>query len=114
MPAYRSLNFGLGESIDMLRDSVAHFAAREIAPRAAAIDRDNAFPDDLWPKLGAVGLLGITVEQRYGGSSMGYTAHVVAMEELSRASASVGLSDAPRLRVDFGFMSTASGSAEGS
>ena len=92
MSAYPSLNFGLGETIDILRASVADFAAREIAPRAAAIDRDNAFPPDVWHKLGAVGLLGITVEERYGGSSMGYTAHVVAMEELSRTSASVGLS----------------------
>jgi len=92
MSAYPSLSFGLGETIDILRDSVAEFAAREIAPRAAAIDRDNSFPLDLWRKLGAIGLLGITVEERYGGSCMGYTAHVVAMEELSRASASVGLS----------------------
>jgi len=92
MVAYPSLNFGLGESIDILRESLAGFAAREIAPRAAAIDRENAFPADLWRKLGDMGLLGITVEEQYGGTGMGYTAHVVAMEEVSRASASVGLS----------------------
>jgi isovaleryl-CoA dehydrogenase len=92
MTPYPSLQFGLGESIAMLRESVATFAAREIAPRAAAIDRDNAFPPDLWRKLGDLGLLGITVEEQYGGSLLGYAAHVVAMEELSRASASVGLS----------------------
>ena len=89
---FPSLNFGLGESIDILRASTADFASREIAPRAAQIDRDNAFPADLWRKLGDMGLLGITVEEEYGGAFMGYTAHVVAMEEVSRASASVGLS----------------------
>ncbi len=89
---HRSLNFDLGETLDILRDSVANFAAREIAPRAAEIDRSNAFPRDLWPRLGELGLLGITVEEEYGGTGMGYLAHVVAMEEVSRASASVGLS----------------------
>ncbi len=89
---FPSLRFGLGESIDILRASTADFASREIAPRAAQIDRDNAFPADLWRKLGDMGLLGITVEEEYGGAFMGYTAHVVAMEEVSRASASVGLS----------------------
>src|SRR5512143_2293683 len=87
-----SLDFGLGETADMLRQQVADFAAAEIAPRAAEIDKTNNFPPDLWPKLGALGLLGITVEEEYGGAGMGYLEHVVAMEEVSRASASVGLS----------------------
>ncbi len=86
------LDFGLGETADMLRQQVAAFAAAEIAPRAADIDRTNSFPPDLWPKLGALGLLGITVEEEYGGAAMGYLEHVIAMEEVSRASASVGLS----------------------
>ena len=92
MIRYPSLNFGLGEEIDMLRDAVAGFAAEEIAPRAAEIDATNTFPDDLWKKMGELGLLGITVDEEYGGSGMGYLAHMVAMEEISRASASVGLS----------------------
>ena len=90
--AVPGLDFDLGDEIDLLRDSVRGFADSEIAPRAAAIDRDDAFPRDLWPKMGALGLLGITVEEEFGGAGMGYLAHVVAMEEISRASASVGLS----------------------
>jgi isovaleryl-CoA dehydrogenase len=88
----RGLDFDLGEVADMLRDQVESFAADEIAPRAAAIDLANDFPADLWPKLGAVGLLGVTVAPEYGGAGMGYLEHVVAMEEVSRASAAVGLS----------------------
>ena len=87
-----SLDFDLGETADMLRGQVEAFAAAEIAPRAADIDRQNDFPADLWRKMGALGLLGITVEDEYGGAGMGYLEHVVAMEEISRASASVGLS----------------------
>lgn len=89
---YTSLNFAYGDTIDMLRDSVNAFARDEIAPRAAQIDRDNQFPADLWRKFGDMGLLGITVSEAFGGVGMGYLAHVIAMQEISRASASVGLS----------------------
>ncbi|WP_438984947.1 isovaleryl-CoA dehydrogenase [Aequoribacter sp.] len=92
MSHYPTLNFGLSEELNALRDMVAQFAANEIAPRAAEIDSTNQFPMDLWRKLGDLGLLGITVEEQYGGSGMGYLAHCIAMEEISRASASVGLS----------------------
>ncbi len=87
-----SLDFGLGETTDMIRDSVRSFAADEIAPRAAAIDQENQFPDDLWRKFGDLGVLGVTVGEEYGGAGLGYLEHVVAMEEISRGSASVGLS----------------------
>ena len=90
--SYPTLQFDLGEEIDMLRDMTYQFANKEIAPRAAKIDQDNEFPADLWKKFGDLGLLGITVAEEYGGSDMGYLAHVIAMEEISRASASVGLS----------------------
>jgi isovaleryl-CoA dehydrogenase len=86
------LNFNLGETLDLLRETIRHFAQEEIAPRAAKIDQSNHFPRDLWPKIGALGLFGITVEEEFGGSNLGYLAHVIAMEEISRASASVGLS----------------------
>ncbi len=89
---FPSLNFNLGEEIDMLRDSVKAFSDAEIAPRAAEIDQTNEFPMDLWRKMGDMGLLGITADEEYGGSGMGYLAHIVTMEELSRASASVALS----------------------
>ncbi len=86
------LRFDLGETIEMLRDTVQSFAADEIAPRAAQIDHDNLFPADLWKKLGDLGLHGMTVSEAYGGTGLGYLAHMVAMEEVSRASAAVGLS----------------------
>lgn len=89
---YTSLNFGLGEDVDMLRDAVHDFAQHEIAPIAAKVDHDNAFPNEIWPVLGGMGLLGVTVPEEFGGANMGYLAHVVAMEEISRASASIGLS----------------------
>ena len=92
MTEYPGLDFALGETIDLLRHSVREFARDEIAPRAAEIDRANQFPPELWRKLGDLGVLGITVEEEYGGAALGYLAHVVAMEEISRASASVGLS----------------------
>src|SRR3984957_17555578 len=86
------LGHDLGPEVEMLRENVRAFASAEIAPRAAAIDREDAFPRDLWPKMGALGLHGITVEEEFGGAGMGYLAHVVALEEVSRASGSVGLS----------------------
>jgi len=89
---FPSLDFDLGEDIEMLREAVYQFARSEIAPRAAQIDLDNLFPADLWVKMGDLGLLGITVEEEYGGSNLGYLAHCVAMEEISRASGAVGLS----------------------
>ena len=89
---YSSLNFGLGETADMLREQVNQFATNEIAPLAAETDISNQFPMHLWQKMGAMGLLGITVQEQYGGASMGYLAHCIAMEEISRASASIGLS----------------------
>ncbi len=92
MSNLHGVNFMLGEDIEMLRDSIAHFAAKEIAPRAAEIDRTDQFPMDLWRKFGELGVLGMTVAEEYGGANLGYTAHMVAMEEISRASASVGLS----------------------
>jgi len=92
MLEFPSLSFHHGETIDLLRSTVSQFAADEIAPRAEAIDRTNTFPNELWRKMGDLGLLGITVEDEYGGTDMGYLAHVVAMEEISRASASIGLS----------------------
>jgi isovaleryl-CoA dehydrogenase len=92
IPNTRSLDFDLGETADMIRDTVSSFAQSEIAPRAAEIDRTDEFPRDLWPRMGELGLLGITVEEEWGGSGLGYLEHAVAMEEISRASASVGLS----------------------
>ncbi|HKI74160.1 MAG TPA: acyl-CoA dehydrogenase family protein, partial [Pseudomonadales bacterium] len=92
MQNYQSLDFGFDETLTLLRDQVARFAAAEIAPRAAEIDAQNEFPADLWRKLGELGVLGITVSEEYGGAGLGYLAHVIAMEEISRASASVALS----------------------
>ena len=89
---FPALDFDLGETAEMLRDTVRAFTSDEIAPRAAAIDESNQFPRDLWPKMGAVGLHGITVEEEFGGSGLGYVEHVIAMEEVSRGSGSVGLS----------------------
>src|ERR1700743_756431 len=90
--AYRMFNFDLGETADALRETVQDFSSNEIAPRAAEIDKTNQFPIDLWPQIGALCLHGITVEEEYGGSGLGYLEHCVAMEEISRASAAVGLS----------------------
>ncbi len=90
--SYPTLDFDLGFEIDQLRETVREFSDREIVPRAEAIDRADQFPRDLWPQMGAIGLHGITVDEDYGGTQMGYLAHVVAMEEVSRGSASVGLS----------------------
>ncbi|GMM70258.1 isovaleryl-CoA dehydrogenase [Alteromonas gracilis] len=90
--SYPTLNFGLGEDIEMLRDQVYQFAQKEIAPLAEQADADNQFPNQLWKKLGDMGLLGVTVSEQYGGSDMGYLAHTIAMEEVSRASGGIGLS----------------------
>src|SRR5580698_10359210 len=90
--AYREFNFGLGEVIDTVRDQVQRFAQERLAPRANEIDRSNVFPRDLWPEFGELGLLGMTVSEEFGGAGLGYLAHTVAMEEISRASAAVGLS----------------------
>lgn len=91
-PVYGGLDHSLGETIDLIRDTVQQFSSREIAPRAEEIDRTDAFPRDLWPRFGDLGLLGITVSEEYGGAGLGYLAHAVTMEEISRGSASVGLS----------------------
>ncbi len=90
--SYKPFNFNLGETVDMIQSQVNAFARTEIAPRAEKIDLDNEFPDDLWKKFGDMGLLGMTVEEEYGGSGLGYLEHIIAMQEISRASASVGLS----------------------
>ena len=91
-PSLPGLNFDLGDTVDSLREAIDDFAHHEITPRAAEIDRDNLFPHDLWAKLGELGLHGMTVKEEYGGTELGYLAHIVAMEEVSRGSASVGLS----------------------
>ena len=91
-PVYGGLDHSLGETIDLIRDTVQQFSSQEIAPRAEEIDRTDAFPRDLWPRFGDLGLLGITVSEEYGGAGLGYLAHAVTMEEISRGSASVGLS----------------------
>ena len=90
--AWSGFDFGLGEDADRLRDTVRGFASDEIAPRAEEIDRSNTFPRELWPRMGALGLHGITVEEEFGGAGLGYLEHCVAMEEVSRASAAIGLS----------------------
>lgn len=90
--SYPTLNFGLGEDIDMLREHVSQFASQQIAPLAGSADEDNQFPNQLWTQFGEMGLLGVTVSEQYGGAEMGYLAHTVAMEEISRASAGIGLS----------------------
>ncbi len=90
--AFRFLDFDLGETADMLRDSVQSFSEKELAPRAAEIDETNTFPMDLWPKMGVLGVLGVTADEEYGGAALGYLEHCVAMEEISRGSASIGLS----------------------
>src|SRR6185436_18146893 len=89
---FRGLDFDLGETADALRDTVARFSNDNIAPRAEEIDKTNKFPRDMWPKLGALGLLGITVEEDFGGAGLGYLEHCVAMEEISRGSGAIGLS----------------------
>ena len=91
-PVYGGLDHSLGEPIDRIRATVRQFSSQEIAPRADEIDRTDTFPRDLWPRLGDLGLLGITVSEEYGGTGLGYLAHAVTMEEISRSSASVGLS----------------------
>jgi isovaleryl-CoA dehydrogenase len=90
--SFKGFDFDLGETADMLRDTVAAFAADRIAPIAAKVDREDWFPRELWPEMGALGLHGITVEEEWGGAGLGYLEHCIAMEEISRASASVGLS----------------------
>ena len=91
-PSWATLNHDMGETVDIVRETVRQFASAEIAPRAEEIDQSNEFPRDLWPRLGDMGLLGITVSEEFGGAGLGYLAHTVVMEEVSRGSASVGLS----------------------